>query len=58
MKRENPEPILTVKIIEWSKFFNYFGLIIESDPPRVGKKKVYFFRVGSIPRPLSLKTHI
>ena len=26
LKRENSEPILTVKIIEWRKFIDYFGL--------------------------------
>ena len=28
LKRENPEPILTVKIIEWRKFIGYSGQII------------------------------
>ena len=32
LKRENYEPILTVKIIEWRKFIGYFGLIIEAYP--------------------------
>ena len=30
MKSEKPDPILTVKIIEWSKLIDYFGLIIEA----------------------------
>ena len=38
LKRENHEPILIVKIDEWSKFIDYFGLIIEADPSRVDKK--------------------
>ena len=46
LKRENPEPILTVKRIEWSKLIGYFGVIIESDPFRVVKKNVYFFILG------------
>ena len=25
LKRKNPEPILAVKRIEWSKFIDYFG---------------------------------
>ena len=37
LKRENPEPILTVKIIEWRKFIDYFGLNIEANPSRLGK---------------------
>ena len=43
LKRENIEPILTVKIIQWTKFIDYFGLSIEDDPSRLGKKNVYFF---------------
>ena len=42
LKRENIEPILTVKIIQWTKFIDYFGLSIEDDPSRLGKKNVYF----------------
>ena len=48
-KRENPEPILTVKIIEWRKFINYFGLSIEADPSRVGRKNIYFIHIEYIP---------
>ena len=51
LKRENPEPILTVKIIEWRKFIDYFGLSIEADQSRVGKKNIYFVSVGSTPIP-------
>ena len=50
-KRGNSEPILTLKITEWSKFIDYFGLSIEADPSRVEKKNIYFFRIGSIPIP-------
>ena len=45
-KRENPEPILTIKIIKWKKFIEYFSIIIEADPSRVGKKNVYFSILG------------
>ena len=38
----NPEPILTVKITEMSKFIEYFGLIIEANPSRVVKKEPIF----------------
>ena len=40
IKRGNHEPILTVKRTEWRKFIDYFGLRIEADPSRVGKKNV------------------
>ena len=56
-KRENPEPILTVKRIEWRKFIDYFGLSIDADPSRVGKKNVYFVHIGYIPSPSSVKLH-
>ena len=49
LKRENPEPILTVKITEWRKFINYFGLSIEAKPSRVDKKNLYFPCIGSTP---------
>ena len=42
LKRVNPEPILTVKIIGLKKFVGYFGLSIEADPSRVVKKNVFF----------------
>ena len=56
LKRENPEPILTVKRIEWSKLIGYFGVIIESDPFRVVKKNVYFVNIGYIPRSSSVRS--
>ena len=43
LKWGNSEHILIVKRTEWRKFVDYFGLIIEADPFRVGKKSVYFF---------------
>ena len=43
LKRGNPDPVLTVKRTEWRKFIGYFGLSIEADPSKVGKKNVYFF---------------
>ena len=58
LKRENTEPILTVKRIEWRIFIDYFGLSIEADPSRVGKKNVYFFRVRYIISTSSVNLHI
>ena len=55
LKRENYEPILRLKINEWRKFIDYFALIIESDPSRVGEKKIHFFHIGSIPSTSSVK---
>ena len=46
---ENSEPILIVKRIEWRKFIEYFGLIIEADSSKVCRKNVHFFHIGSIP---------
>ena len=51
LKRENPEPILTVKITEWRKFINYFGLMIEAEPSRVGQNNLHFPHIGYIPSP-------
>ena len=42
MKRENTEPILGVKIIEWKKFIDDFGLSIEANPSRVVKNNPCF----------------
>ena len=42
LKRENPEPISTVKRIEWSKCIDYLGLSIEAHPSSVGEKEVFF----------------
>ena len=39
---ENVESILTVKIIERRKFIDYFGLSIDANPSRVGKKNIHF----------------
>ena len=58
LKRENYEPILIVNITEWRKFIDYFGLIIEANPFKVGKLKVHFFRIGSIPSTSSVNTHM
>ena len=46
LKRENTEPILTLKGTEWRKFIDDFGLSIEADPSRVvnqmtGDRRVY-----------------
>ena len=45
-KRENPEPILTLKRTKWRKFVDYFDRSIEADPCIVGKKNVYIFHIG------------
>ena len=58
LKRENYEPILIVKITEWRKFIEYFGLSIEAAPSKVGKNNVRFVRIGSIPIPSSVNLHI
>ena len=47
-----------VKIIEWREFIDCFGLSIKADPSRVGKKNVYIFHIGYIPRPSYVKLHI
>ena len=41
LKRENPEPILSVKIIEWRRFIDYFGLSSEAEPSKVGKNPIF-----------------
>ena len=43
LKRKNTDLILIVKRTERKKFIDYFGLSIESEPSRVGKKNVCFF---------------
>ena len=58
LKREKSEPILAVKRTKWKKFIDYFGQIIEADPSRVGKKKIYFFHIGYIRSNSSVKLHI
>ena len=40
LKREDPDTILAVKIIEWRKSIDYFGLSIEADPSRMVKNNV------------------
>ena len=57
-KMKNTDPILTVKRTEWGKSIDYFCLSIEANPPRVGKKNVYFVHIGSIPSPSSVQIHI
>ena len=58
MKRGNPELILTVKIIEYSKVIDYYGIIIEANPSRVDKKNVYFPPIGSLPNPSPVQSHL
>ena len=57
LKRENNDPILIVKIIEWRKFIDYFGLSIQVDLSRVGKKNIYFFHIEYLISPSSVKLH-
>ena len=42
----NSDPILTLKRTEWRKFIDYFGLSIEANPSKVGKKNVHFSILG------------
>ena len=42
LKRENYEPILTVKIIDWRKSIDWSGLSIEDNPYRVVKTNLCF----------------
>ena len=58
LKRGNYEPILIAKRTEWSKFIEYFGLSIEADPSKEGKKNVYIFYIGSIPSTSFGNSHI
>ena len=58
LKRENPEPILTVKINVWRKFIYCFGLIIEANPSRVGNQNIYSIHTGYISILSSVKLHI
>ena len=58
LERGNYEPILTVKRTVWRKLIDYFGQSIEVDQSGVGKKNVYFFHIGYIPRPSSVNLHI
>ena len=51
LKREKPLTILTVIIIERTKFIDYFGLSIEADLSRVGKKNIDFILIRYIPNP-------
>ena len=48
-KRGNYDTILAVKMTEWRKSVDYFGLSIEADPSKVGKKNVHFVCIRSIP---------
>ena len=57
LKRENTEPILTVKRTGWRKLIDYLGLSIEADPPKVGKKNAHFVYIGSIPSNSSVNHH-
>ena len=58
MKIENPDSILTVKIIEWRKLIDYFCQSIETIASRAEKKTIYFVRTGYIPSPSYGHPHI
>ena len=58
LKKENMDIILIVKIIEWRKLIDYFGLSIEANPSRVVKNNVYIYHIWYIPRPSYRNTHI
>ena len=47
-----------MKRTECRKFIDSFGLNIETDPSRVGKKNVYFVHIGSTPSHSSVQIHI
>ena len=49
LKRKNAEPILTVKIIEWRKFIEYFGLSIEANSSTVDKYIYICLHISYIP---------
>ena len=50
LKKENSDIILIVKITEWRKFIDYFGLSIEANLSKVSKKNTNVFCSGFIPR--------
>ena len=54
---ENSEPVLTVKRTECRKVIDYFGLSIEIDLSKVGKKNIHFVCIGSIPSTSSGNPH-
>ena len=54
LKKENSEPSVTFKRTEWSKFIDYFGIIIEANQSRMGKNNIYFVYIGYIPNPSSV----
>ena len=58
LKRGNSGPILIVKITEWVKFIDSFGLNIETDLSKAVKLNVHFVRIGYIPSTSSGNTHI
>ena len=57
-RRENYDPILTMKGTEWRKFIDYFGISTESDPSRVDIINVIIVHIGYIPKHSSVKIHI
>ena len=58
LERENYDYILIVKRTEWSKFIDYFSLIIEADPSKVGKKNIHFVFIWFMTINSSVNPHI
>ena len=56
LKRGNPEPILTVKIIDWNKFIDRLGLSIKADPSTLVENNMYFVHIGYIKSPSSVSS--
>ena len=54
----NYDPVLNVKRIDRRKFIDYFGLSIEDNSSRVGKKNLYVFHISYIPGPSLENPHI
>ena len=48
-KRENYDPVSILKRTEYWKFIDYFGLCIDADTSKVGKKNVHFVHIWSLP---------
>ena len=46
-----------MKRTEWRKLIDSFGLSVEANPPKVGKKNAHFVYIGSIPSTSSVNHH-
>ena len=45
LKRDNRDPILSLKRTKLRKFIDYFGLSIEANPSKVDKNKIHFSKL-------------